>query len=115
MKYTEAHAAAIEGKFIRVVYTHVWSTMKEDGEWIGENGLIVRNPTLFEIKKDTWEIKPQEIFVWGIKNSVTGNDYLYRKHPEDSMQLSDQMPMGNANFPKDKPQKYKLVPVNDDE
>lgn len=61
--------------------------------------------------------KSEEIIIWGAQDFI-GQSYLYRKMPQlgsngDWSDGSSGLYIKNANFPKDKPQKFLLVPVSE--
>lgn len=68
-------------------------------------------PTLTDQKAQIWEIEPEPIYVWGI------GCYLHRDLPVIDSYTTPDSPCFSYNndnlFPKDKPQKFKLVLVED--
>jgi len=124
MKYSEILEDVLAGKCVRTNPNGKWIKMGEEGVFYDEAGCktnIRRDTYDFE----TWEVKPDEIYIWGftdashvncvecfsfreIKTPLLGAD----NHTLFALQrLQGESPL----FPTDKPQKYKLVPVEDDE
>lgn len=110
----------------------LWSTLQADGTQDGKGNhsrafLQSRGgacwwPTLEEQKKKAWEVEPVEIIVWGACED-DGASFLHGGFPyrhEGGWICNDieggLTPILNQKnlFPKDKPQKYKLVPVDDE-
>lgn len=127
----------LEGKGMWSKYNHV-DKENRDIWFYQENGLYWRNrPHLMESK---WEIrpisrsglkdilekqKPQDIFVWGACDK-NGSSWIFDVKPnllkEDGIWLDSVRAYTSAKklnrvnlFPEDKPQKFKLVPVEDNE
>jgi hypothetical protein len=77
-----------------------------------------------QAKKKVWEVepeKPEDIFIWGVCQE-NGNSVLFSKPPCKTnvgwTLLSDIFPgksLPKNIFPTDKPQKFKLVPVEEEE
>ena len=116
MKYSEILQDVLAGKFVRQCKTCRWIILKESGMW--DDG--PHNPDFVLEKRDyaidTWEVKqdPEEIFVWGRSLTIDGKE-------ESIISLSSDFPIDNVAFcekadlfPSAKPQKYKLVPVEEE-
>lgn len=116
MKYSEILPAVLDGKWVRVSENGRWLQMDQAGEWSIEEGQEVQvSRDLYSL--DTWEVKPEDTYVWGTSGSINNNTIhtLQFRHGGKSFNL-------NVNAGKDSPmvfpkryQKYKLVPVEDGE
>ncbi len=117
MKYKDILEDILAGKLVRYNSDCKWMRMKESGMWDNDHHNLD-----FAIERevydlDTWEVKLEEIYVWGATND-NGNSCIHTTHPE---KIHDYWLSGNAItlsekgvFPADKPQKYKLIPVEED-
>ncbi len=84
--------------------------------------IFERIPEWFEkIEEDQKPEKPKEIFLWGVCNN-DGRSHLFEGEPEKSnirlgewfyMGMAYMMKLPNNLFPKDKPVKFKLTPVEE--
>jgi len=76
-------------------------------------------PSLEDQKAEIWEVEPEEIYVWGVCDN-DGKSYIYKNKPRktetiwEETRLDNLIGLASNNlFPTDKPQKFKLVPVED--
>lgn len=126
-----AFAAARRGDLIAPEGSEDWSTYEVDLEegaayfakQAPARGCWWPNKTQIEGK---WRIKPKEekeIFVWGVCDS-DGESYIFENKPSRHASGTWDVGINDQNiieiyapnlFPKDKPQKFKLVPVDDNE
>jgi len=120
MKYSEILDDVLAGKWVRTNPNCEWIRMGEEGVFYDEAGCktnIRRNTYTFK----TWEVKPDEIYVWGVSKgddgkyvSYLGNEFLCDFTLESNPSHNVVRYSGRPLFPTDKPQKYKLVPVEDE-
>lgn len=136
--FPEAFVAALEGKKIDIYPGENWS--RYVGQFLrdshgGRAALVDQNdkywwPTSEQIKGKWWietveQKKEPEVFVWGFCAGPHNSSFLMTKYPCDDITSGDwQDHIGDDGsnilelyserlFPKDKPQKFKLVPVED--
>lgn len=97
-----------------------WMIMESDGSVSSiESGVILEYSewVIKFIVSNKWELKPEEIYVWGSCDE-DGESFIYCEEPireadywtltsNKSLQLEDQL------FPKDKPKRYRLVEDNE--
>lgn len=124
MKYQDILPDVLAGKIVRQSPDLPWMRMKRSGMWDIDDE---HSPETV-LKKEaylvnTWEVKPQEIYVWGVCHK-SGKSEIYSKEPVHgsprdwvSDQASEWLEFGGEKnlFPKDRPQKFKLIPVNEEE
>lgn len=65
MQYSEILKDVLDGKWVKSAPTRVyWVRMLENGKW--ECDIAGTEFTLqkYEMLKNTWEVKPEEVYVW---------------------------------------------------
>ncbi len=96
-------------------YFYTWC--REDGTLINKHGAVLDWPTLKEQKAEIWEIEEEPIYVWGACDN-NGHSFYFNCQPERDRsgiwQSDTGLLLEDNLFSKDKPQKYKLVPVEDE-
>lgn len=119
MKYRFLQALDIivgTGKRLKPEHEDYWLRYDVDKGCLTRNGAIVPWPTLSNQTAKIWEIEPETLYVWGVENSH-GEGRLAVKKPfkgaDDYWTLDCRYPPGI--FSKKKLQKFKLVPVEDEE
>ncbi len=120
MKYKDILDDVLAGKWFRLKSGCDWVRMDENGRYENMEGTYMYF-TRNDHQQDTWGVKPEDTYVWGATDD-NGNSFLYAEKPTkenldhfyvdsgDCMQVTS-----TKQLPKDKPQKYKLVPVEEDE
>lgn len=132
MKYDFFEALAIvagtDMKFSESGAGSCWMTYNvETGQLEDEEGNKIAWPYLERQKEKNWIVEPSPIFVWGVCDA-DGNSSVFRNKPKLTKNIDypgsswvEPDSGGTALcgmrdlFPKDKPQKFKLVPVEDSE
>ncbi len=125
MKYQDILPDVLAGKWVRPlnhkVFDYPWLRMKDDGFWEDESNMN------HGVEKDCyslseWEVKLEEIYVWGVCHK-SGKSEIYSKKPYPgsprdwvSDQPSEWLEFGGKKnlFPTNKPQKYKLILVDEE-
>lgn len=135
MNYSEILPDVLAGKWVREKEDRPWVRMTENGNWVTDNPHLIKRddvglgksnsdsgiPTTIGrevFNLDTWEVKKEIIYIWGACDE-DGTPYIYPGKPikkdgrewefDDALIIKS-----NDNlFPKNKPQKYKLVPVDE--
>ena len=66
-------------------------------------------------KAEIWEIEPEVIYIWGVRDD-DGSANIFKGEPIKKEGKWWENTSGGVYkiFPKDKPQKYKLIPVEED-
>lgn len=115
MEFKEAFEAAKKGKSIRLNCAAAWLFLNEDTYLYKDKvGQKMADLAPGHYIMDTWEIKPEEFYVWGACDT-DGSNFLFIVEPTEKDEVGDWksdgecIPAENMTFPKDKPQKYKLV------
>ena len=124
MKFKEICDTVFEGKWVRWHKDDEWVRFQPDGTWKDERGIdVIINRAVFA--GDQWEVKPIEIFVWGVCYEHDNNSYIFSEEPkkdtmgvyqavgEDDFILKPFTIPIHGLFSTNKPQKYKLVPVDE--
>lgn len=133
MKYKDILEDVLEGKWVRPHKGSAWVRMIGDGRFEDERGnafIMYKS----QYKHDTWEVKPdipEEIYVWGVSIGTDDEGYdtyllkdktftlrdpetvsdIFKAKAGTSILLKED---GKALLSKSKPQKYKLVPVDEE-
>lgn len=121
MKYQDILPDVLTGKWVRHKFNHPWYRMDYSGVFlkkgeIGERTIpLERNDYLL----DTWEVKPdepEEIYVWGMSRPLSDNEYetFISIDPYFPNENLTRIVSENPLFPIGKPQKYKLIPVDEE-
>ena len=118
MKYAEILPDVLAGNYVKIESREPWIRMDNNGRFYIKGGMIA-NITLDMYKLNTWEVKPEEIHVLGM-SKLSGERNDYTSYVTVDINHNDQRveyPVCGmkAYFPTDKPQKYKLVPITEDE
>ena len=120
MNFFEALAIAQENRLVRFK-GGVWSHYMNKGRAANllDSSFCPWWPTIEEQQENEWEVEPEEIVVWCVCND-NGGSLIFNDHPIKSTR-SWQDPNGahflkdNDLFSKNKPKKYKLVLIPDNE
>lgn len=119
MEFKEAHEAMKNEKFIRPASNYSWRKIDINDCWLDENEKLTSVSWPIRVYTwDTWEIKPEEIFIWGVC-SHDGVSHLSSEKPRNAGTILEwisnypKTPFKNNMFPNGDPQKYILVPVDD--
>ena len=112
MKYQDILADVLAGEWVRYSAESKWFKMMGHGQFVHEDWKPAEI-TIKRYKLDTWETKPEEIYIWGwVKpendeewSSYIGWDQSFSKNT--SGYCINEKPL----FPAGRPKKYKLIPV----
>lgn len=116
MEFKEAYEAAKAGKHIRSnVNDSDWLMAGIEGRLICVESKINVNIDHVCYTWDTWQVKPEEIFVWGVSHGSCGYLGINRGQTIGIKEPYIEIEHNKFNFPTDKPQKFQLVPVEEDE
>ena len=129
MKYKDILTDVLAGKWIRnTQFSKKWYIMADDGTFYDNTDLSVPDtahwtPGKHHYNQDTWEVKPSEVYVWGVCNK-DGKSELYTEKPEidgvkdwagNSLHAWCCIEFKEKNlFTIDNLKKYKLVPVEEE-
>jgi len=92
--------------------------------WISYNGIILKDnvnceviwPSLKDQKAAIWEVEPEPIYLWAVC-TMEGNSLLFKEKPAQNKdghwRISSIIDLLSDAFPKDKPQKFELVPIEE--
>ena len=114
MEFKEALEAAQKGKLISTGANDRWA--KKVGDyWHDEKGNQINwIPEVYI--SDTWRVRKEDIYIWASCDS-DGLSVISSKEDDVTLIFGEhRRPCSNLEnnlFPKDKPQKYKLVPVEE--
>ena len=135
MKYKDILEDVLAGKWFRQKPKAAWLKMCENGQLVNEYdqfGIVIPK---VEYDLDTWEIKPdipEDIYVWGVSIGTDAEGYdtyllkdktftlcdpkivpdVFKAKVGTSILLKED---GKALLSKSKPQKYKLIPVDEEQ
>jgi len=132
MKYSEILEDVLDGKWVKACKSHRWQRLREDGLWdmyppakvpegcveheciINEKEGEPKPMSPHFMRQDNWEVRPDDIHVWGVCDS-DGISCIFEAEPvKNGGRWQDMVSeVGKNLFSKDKPQKFKLVPVEE--
>jgi len=108
MRYHEIIEDILAGKLVRnTMHSEKWFKMGNDGVFYTNDRVPASwAPDLQALKQATWEVKPEEIYIWGVTNA-RGTFIAFDEKSETHFTEKEIFPS--------KKQKYRLVPIEDHE
>lgn len=124
MRYQDILPDVLKGKWVRQEESAEWMKMNTFGHFHYNKGTDPPIVNRKDYERDTWEVKPdepEEIYVWGVSRKCFGDIVTSFLSTEKEAVTADPVPtpltvaVCRENvFSLGKPQKYKLIPVDED-
>ena len=80
MTYQELIPYILKGKRVRYGSNCSWIQMEPNGDWIYPQTNQSAVVTMGDMKANTWEVRPDPIYLWGAQDS-DGDNYMYQVEP----------------------------------
>jgi len=103
-----------KGSIMARAYGENWISFKQ-GTLTDCTDVSLAWPTIEQQKAEIWEVEPEALYVWGICDE---DDRSWLSLEVPNIMKSDMLPIQihfeqSGLFPKDKPQKFQLIPMDD--